>query len=448
MNVRLARGQRYLRGEAKCAPVEGSRGRVLMVTSSFPRWPGDGTTPFVSHLAQDLLAQGWNIDVLAPHAKGAAKMETIDDLTIRRFQYLWPASAQTVCYQGGALTNLRNRRSNLAKLPALILAEWLAVTGHLASRRYDLVHSHWILPQGFTVATAAGVLRIPHIATVHGSDVFALRGSMFKVAKRVALATADAVTVNSSATEAAVRRLAPSLSNLHRIPMGVTADRPHDPQQTALIRKRLGVEVGPVLGFVGRLVREKGVDDLLRAAALISPELPDLRVLVVGEGPDRSALHDLAHSLGIAERVLFAGWISPERLPDHLAACSMFVGPSKRGADGTTEAQGLVFAEALAAGLPVIATRLGGIVDLVRDGETGLLVDEAAPEQIARAIRALARDSARAGRLAVAGRGLVMRHFTRQASAEKFSALYAACIGRKVAAAGLPTDDAQGVVTR
>ena len=402
-----------------------------MVTSTFPRWAGDGATPFIANLAQDLQALGWIVDILAPHAPGAATMETLDGLAVRRFRYLWPASAQTLCYQGGALANLRKHRVNLVKLPALVLAEWLATMRCLLSGRYDLVHSHWILPQGFTSALAAAPLRIPHVATVHGSDVFALRGAAFERFKRFALGAADAVTVNSSATEAAVRALKPGLANVHRIPMGVApGDRP-DRDQTARIQARLGAGAGPVAVFVGRLAREKGVDDLLRAAALLAGEMPNLRLLIVGDGPDRTLLQNLAGDLGIADRAVFAGWVAADALADYLAAASLFVGPSKRGHDGTTEGQGLVFAEALAAGLPVIATRLGGIVDVVRHGETGLLVDEGSPAQIAAAIRTLADDPAFAGRLASAGRALVMAGFTRAASAESFSAVYGACLTKR-----------------
>jgi phosphatidyl-myo-inositol dimannoside synthase len=156
-----------------------------------------------------------------------------------------------------------------------------------------------------------------------------------------------------------------------------------------------------------------------------------LRLLIVGDGPDRTLLQNLAGDLGIADRVVFAGWVAADGLADYLAAGSLFVGPSKRGYDGTTEGQGLVFAEALAAGLPVVATRLGGIVDVVHHGETGLLVDEGSPAQIAAAIRTLADDPARAGRLASAGRALVKSGFTRTASAESFSAVYGACLTKR-----------------
>lgn len=94
-------------------------GRILVVTSNFPRWQGDSTTPFVLHLAQDLQNLGWHVDVLAPHSPGSARREVIEGVTAERFRYLWPTRLQTVCYQGGALINLRlsPRSKRLEPLP-------------------------------------------------------------------------------------------------------------------------------------------------------------------------------------------------------------------------------------------------------------------------------------------------------------------------------------------
>lgn len=76
--------------------------RILCVTSNFPRWAGDSTTPFVLHLAQDLQEYGWTVDVLAPHAPGAAKKEELGGVSVKRFRYFWPEASENICYQGGA----------------------------------------------------------------------------------------------------------------------------------------------------------------------------------------------------------------------------------------------------------------------------------------------------------------------------------------------------------
>ncbi len=394
--------------------------RLLLVTSNYPRWAGDSTTPFVLKLAQDLNRLGCAVDVLAPHAPGAARREVLEGIPVERFRYLWPESLQTVCYGGGALVNLRKARSNVVKLPALVAAEWAAVFGRLLRRRYDLLHSHWVLPQGFVGALAARPLGVPHVITVHGGDVFGLRGRGMRRLQRVAFGAAGAVTVNSSATGAAVTSIAPRIAPPRRIPMGVDIAPADDPALTADIRARWRRGAGPLVVFVGRLVEEKGVGDLLQAMALLCREVPDATALVIGEGQDRAAFEAMAGRLGLGERVAFTGWVAPATVGAWMQAADAFVGPSKRGPDGWVEAQGLTFAEALVNGVPVVATRSGGIPDLVRHEETGLLVPEADPAAIAAAVLRLWRTPDLAARLAGAGQAMVREALSREASAAAF----------------------------
>ncbi len=395
-----------------------TKGRICLLTSNFPRWQGDSTTPFVLHLAQDLIDLGWRVDVLAPHAPGARRSEILDGVPVYRFRYLWPESWQTLCYQGGALVNLRTRRSNWLKVPALVAFEWLALFARLLKCRYDLVNAHWIVPQGFVAVLAGYLLRIPVIVTVHGSDVYQLRGGFVTWFKRMALRHVAAVAVNSSATEQAVREIVPDLRSVHRIPMGVIANPTAQGPRLDEWRARFRRGAGPLLVFVGRLVEQKGVGDLIRAVGLLADDLPDVTLMVLGEGQDRGAFEALTASLNLAERVSFLGWIDHDAVPDYLAAADIFVGPSKG-----TEGQGLTFIEAMLAGTPVVATACGGIVDAVRNEETGLLVDDGAPAQIAEAIKRLTRDPALAARLARNGGDLVAREFTREHTAKAYSSM-------------------------
>jgi glycosyltransferase involved in cell wall biosynthesis len=195
-------------------------------------------------------------------------------------------------------------------------------------------------------------------------------------------------------------------------------------QQGQALRARYRPGKGPLLIFVGRLVEEKGAEDLIRATAQLAADLPDLRTLILGDGPERSALEQVAAELGIRHRVIFAGWIDPTEVRTWLGAADIFVGPSRTAANGWVEAQGLTFVEAMMAGLPVIASRLGGIPDAVIHEQTGLLVDERAPAQIAAAVRRLGADPALGRGLAERGRALAESQFSRENSAQAFSELF------------------------
>jgi glycosyltransferase involved in cell wall biosynthesis len=396
------------------------------LTSNFPRWPGDATTPFVLHLAQDLQALGWQVDVLAPHAPGARRSEILDGVSTERFRYLWPEGQQTVCYQGGALINLRKNSLNHFKIPALLVAQTLAIARRLRSGHYDLMHSHWILPQGFTGMLARRKHPVPHVLTVHGGDIFGLQGRLLAKFKQASLQAADAVTVNSSMTEKAVNRIATGIRRLAHIPMGVSI-RPLDERGRALaakLRARYRFGTGPLLLFVGRIVDEKGVGDLLLATHRLRARLPGVRTLVVGEGPDRPAMEQLARSLGSADIINFSGWVEPLDIPAYLHAADIFVGPSRTATSGWVEAQGLTFLEAMAARTPIIATRTGGIVDAVKQDDTGILVDERAPEQIASAVERLVNSPKLRQTITENAAAQARLYFSREASAQAFSELF------------------------
>ncbi len=178
-----------------------------------------------------------------------------------------------------------------------------------------------------------------------------------------------------------------------------------------------------MLVFVGRLVEEKGLSDLIRAVALLAAELPDATVMILGDGQERADMEALASRLDVSDRVHFLGWVESEEVPAYLAAAEIFVGPSKRAANGWVEAQGLTFVEAMLARTPVIATRSGGIPDTVRHEDTGLLVPEGRPDEIAAAIRRLGADPPLASRLKDSGYALAIRDFTRERAANRFAVL-------------------------
>ena len=410
-----------------------SYGHILCLTSNFPRWQGDSTTPFVLHLAQDLQQIGWQVTVLAPHGEGAKRDETLDGIRVRRFRYLLPARLETVCYQGGALINLRKDRFNYAKLPPLIFFEWLQTALWLLKGKFDILHSHWLLPQGFVGALAAAPLGIPHVCTVHGGDVFGLQGQLLKKFKSFAIRHTDAVTVNSSATRRAISSICPNYSALHTIPMGVSAGGypPQHRVQMAGIRSRFRRGQGPLLLFIGRLVEEKGLADLLDAMALLRDRHQDMTLVVIGEGQDRPFFEKQVHDQGLVGQVMFTGWLNSDQIPGYLAAADIFIAPSRTAPDGWVEAQGLTIIEAMMAGLPVIATRTGGIADSVDHEASGLLVPERSPADVATAITRLVDDPALAKRLGLRARHEATAKFSRETSAAQFSQLFESLIRRE-----------------
>jgi glycosyltransferase involved in cell wall biosynthesis len=407
-------------------PARAHEGRVLFVTSSYPRWAGDATAPFLHNLARDIKALGWDVEVLAPHAPGASRDEVLDGIPVRRFRYAWPEKLESLCYEGGALPKLRANPARGLLVPLLAVAQFIAVLATLARRRRTLVHSHWLIPQGLTAGIAATLLGRPHVATAHGSDVFALRGAVPRFSKRLTLRLADAVTANSEATRRAILDIGPSAvaQKLVSIPMGAGFEGAAPSAEVARLRAAFRRGQGPLLTFVGRLIPEKGASDLLDAIAQVATLRPDVTAVIVGDGPERALLEQQAARLGVESRVRFVGWVAPSAVQTYLGAADIFVGPSRPGPGGVKEAQGIAFAEAMLAARPIVATAVGGIPEAIRDGETGLLVPPGDSAAIMHAVCRLAADPAWASRLGDAARSRAEKEFTRAASAARFAELY------------------------
>jgi glycosyltransferase involved in cell wall biosynthesis len=214
---------------------------------------------------------------------------------------------------------------------------------------------------------------------------------------------ADVHVAPGEASAALVRAAGVPGERVRIIPTGV-----EDVRLTPLPR----LAPGPVVGCIARLDAIKGIDVLIRAVA----RLPDVTLAVVGDGPEREPLGALADELGVADRVLLTGW--SDRARDHLTTFDVFALASR------FEAWGIALVEAMLAGVPVVATDVGGVRDVVVPGETGLLVPAEDPAALAEAIGALLEDAERRRHLAGAARRRALERFRLPVMARRYAALY------------------------
>jgi glycosyltransferase involved in cell wall biosynthesis len=263
----------------------------------------------------------------------------------------------------------------------------LALVRLLSTERFDLIHAHWLLPQGLIGLLGTLLFRLPLVVTVHGTDAFALQGNVATRLKRLVLNKANAWTTNTAMTANVISRDF-SVREPRTIPMGVDIAR-FSGGNPELARSELPENEHLVL-FVGRLIQNKGCDDLLRAISLLSLSSQSRTTLwIVGAGDQRTSLEQTARDLGIQEKVRFSGTVSHQQLPDFYAAADIVAIPSRLGSSGEMEGQGVVALEAFAARACVVATRIGGIISMVRDQSTGLLVEPGDPQALAMAIEQL-----------------------------------------------------------
>lgn len=358
--------------------------RVLVLTSTFPRWPGDSQPPFVYNLSSRL-AKRFDVTVLAPHGPNCKSREVWDGMQVRRFRYFWPERLEQLAY-GGILPNLRRNRLLWFLVPFFMVSELITAFSVARTERVDVLHAHWLIPQGLVAVLVGRLTRRPVLATCHAADLYGLRGRLHDRIKRWTLARCSHITTVSNDLMDEVRELRVN----PRIPtavisMGVDTQVFHPSKADPSLAARCGTS-GPLLLFVGRLVEKKGVRYLLEAMPQVLRDFPSATLAVVGDGPLRPELEAMSRSLGLEEHVRFLGPVSNAELPGYYAAADLFVGPSILAEDGDTESFGVVFVEAMAAGCPVVGSDVGGIRDVIVDRKTGLLVREKDPDSIAAAI--------------------------------------------------------------
>ncbi|WP_426416285.1 glycosyltransferase [Aestuariirhabdus sp. LZHN29] len=328
---------------------------LLVLTTTYPRWKSDVEPAFVHQLSKRL-TDAFTVHVIAPWAPGSALVERMDGVQIHRFRY-FPARWGLLAYDGGIVPSIRRHPWMIIQLPFFAVAMLLASLRVSRKYRVTLVHAHWIVPGGI-IALLLKLLRGGRtriLLTSHGADLYALTSKFWKKLQREVINRVDQFTVVSRSMADHVAS-ALNTNKLARIePMGI------DAQQQFTSKRSWGDREGIV--FVGRLVEKKGVNDLLDAYARIAADY-DIKLTLVGDGPERGALAMQAIQLGVKGRVTFLGAVPSDNVGDYFNHAKIAVMPSIVASDGDQEGLGLVAGEAICSGCIGVVSNLSAINDV------------------------------------------------------------------------------------
>lgn len=372
--------------------------RVLLVTNDFPPRRG-GIQSYLQELVDHLVDAGeHSVTVYAPKWKGAADFD-------RRAAY----------------EVMRHPRSLMLPEPSVMRRMKRLIDRHEAETVWFGAAAPLALMA--PLARDAGAGRV--IASTHGHEVGWSMLPVARTALRRIGSGADVVTYISRYTR---RRFASAFgpdAALEHLPPGVDTDRfAADGVARAELRARYRLGNRPVVVCVSRLVPRKGQDMLIRALPAVRQRVPGAALVIVGGGPYRDSLRRLAHSFGVADHVVFTEGVPGDELPAHHGMADVFAMPCRtRGAGLDVEGLGIVYLEASATGVPVVAGRSGGAPETVRDGETGVVVDGWDVGAIAAAVGGLLADPDAAARMGAAGRRWVVDNWQWQTQAQRLSRL-------------------------
>lgn len=374
---------------------------LLVLASTYPRWRNDPEPGFVHELCRRLVDR-FHVIALVPDAPGADPDGMLDGVEVVRFRYA-PRRWQTLVNHGGIVTNLRRFPWKWLLVPGFVLGQYLAARRLMRRRKVDVVHAHWLIPQGLIARRLKSGTAVPYLVTSHGGDLFGLRGWSLEVLKRRVAGSSSAMTVVSTAMRDEAMRIGLHPPRLAVLPMGVDL-RERFVTDAQVERAR------DELLFVGRLVPKKGLPHLLDAMPAVLACRPEVTLTIAGFGPEESSLRMQARQLGIENHVSFLGAMPQESLPGLYRRASIFVAPFIRDDSGNQEGLPVVLMEAIGCGCPVIVGEVAGVRDLLGDAAREVCVDPRDTQAFASAILATldhpaaAQERARMIRLAAAGR--------------------------------------------
>lgn len=285
----------------------------------------------------------------------------------------------------------------------------------------DVIHCGNIRPVGYAVSWAHSRLKVPYIVYVNGGDL--LREQRKAEKSRLKRAGARRILGEAAGIAATSRWVADLTFDVMRqvgvkemppiaaLDLGTDPDTFSPDRDTGRLRKKWGVGNAPVMITVARLVPHKGQDTGIRALAQLSKEFPSLRYVMIGEGHDEERLRALASRLNVTDRVVFAGPVADDDLPEAYATSNVYLGASRLDNTVNVEGFGISFLEASASAVPVVAGDSGGVRAAVRDGVTGVVVPPEDVDAIASAVGGFLRDPTRASAFGAAGRTAVEHHY-------------------------------------
>jgi teichuronic acid biosynthesis glycosyltransferase TuaC len=288
---------------------------------------------------------------------------------------------------------------------------------------FDVIHAHMLVPDGWAAARVGAGLGVPVVATAHRADVLDVpaRGPGSRRGVAAAVEAIDQVCAVSAAIAAAAQELGRPRRPVEVVPNGADG-AVFAPRPAAEARARLGVPEGrPVVSYVGKLVPRKGVDTLIEAMGLLGRRPQGAPLLVAaGDGSLRPALERRAAELGVAEQVRFVGKVAHDEVGWWMAAGDLFVLPS------LSEGLPTVVCEAMNCGRPVVATAVDGTPEIVRDGQTGLLVPPSDPGALAEALARVLDDPTLARRMGEEALRVGRERYTWEANARRMTEIYEA----------------------
>ena len=393
--------------------------KVLVIGSVYPRFHEDAEVPWLRTSIAHLKKAGLDIQVLAPAYKGL-KSHEIDGIKVNRFRYA-PANWEMLTHEEGAPSKMASKPwLQLLAIPYIISGFFKCIK---ICRKFkpDIIHAHWPFPHAYIALGAAKLFRIPLVLNFHGAELLLIRKKKWvKPLLKFAIGQAQAVFANSSFTASKIKAL--RNVDVEWSPYGTTLPcLPREGGDLPLPHPKNGKFK---ILFVGRHIERKGICYLIEAAKYLPRDQFEIRIVGVGDLTEELKKLASESATPNSAEIIFTGKLSPEALANEYRTANVFTLPAIVDSKGDTEGLGVVLIEAMELGLPIVASNVGGIPDVVVNGVSGILVPEKDPQALASAYKRLAAEPELVKQLLAGSRKRIAECFTWDGIIERQIAVY------------------------
>ncbi|NNC98736.1 MAG: glycosyltransferase family 4 protein [Gammaproteobacteria bacterium] len=396
--------------------------RILVLTSTYPSTITGNEPRFVADLSERL-GKSFDVTVLTQHRPGTPLREDRNGITIVRYRYA-PERFELLSENGGMANAIKASPLLIFLVPLLFLAQVLAIRKAVSAYRPQLIHAHWLIPQTLCAVIARYFCKDKPaiISTAHGGDVYGLKGPMMTAVKRWSLRRIEKLCVVSTAMRTYLsHQMGIDEAHIGLMPMGADLENTFVPNPEV---ERIPAQ----LIFVGRLVEKKGLRFLLDCIPELASQYTDMKLLIIGEGPEEALLRQRVQTMAIGDRVQFLGSLPHQEIAKLLQTSQCAVFPFVQAESGDMEGLGLVVIEAMGCGCLVVTGDVPAIHDMIQTKKTGLICNPGNPDSISKAISFAIGDRQSAAKIAQNGHKYAVATYGWDMCSNRYAALFSGMI--------------------
>jgi glycosyltransferase involved in cell wall biosynthesis len=387
--------------------------KIGVLTSVYPEFKGDPHGIFVHRLMREIVRQGHEVHILAPFS-GDKTDYILDDVHVKKYNYFYPKRFQRLCGRSGMIDNIKEGIFVKIQFLSFIIFN---ISNSRKLRDMDVVHVQWPIPNGLGALFLKFFNNIPYINTIHGEEVYLSKRYHTTFVLKLLVNNSFKTLTNSSETLKVSLENGLKKDKLKIIPFGVDTNifkyNPVSKEKNLF----------QILS-IGYLIERKGFKYLIKSVKEVLKIHDNVNLKIVGTGPLENQIKNLIKELKLEKNVEIISNVSDEKLLELYNSSDIFVLPSVVDSQGNTEGLGVVLLEAMACKVPVIASNIGGIPDIVHDRVNGILVPQKDVLELSKSINELIGNEDMRKNLALNGYEMVKAHFSWKQIANDYIKIY------------------------